>query len=377
MKIGLVSPYNMFRPGGVQAVIEALASGLREQGHHIKIIAPHPKEATHTDPDLILLGQSTEFNSPFATKADLAMSIDTRTIDDVFAREQFDILHFHEPWVPMLSMQLLARSPAVNVATFHAKLPDGPLSKSLERIVTPYTKTVFKRLAHITAVSDAAADYVGSVTEMPVEIIPNGINLASYNPTKITPLRAYMGKTKTILYIGRLEKRKGVQHLLPAFAELKKTKPDVRLVIAGDGDKRRVLEQFVERHGLEDSVQFLGFVSEEDKLRLLRSADVFVSPAIFGESFGIVLLEAMAMQIPTVAGNNPGYASVMTDRGRISLVDPKDVAGFAQRMELLAYDEDIRSLWCAWAKEHVVQFDYPVVVNKYLHMYKKALRDSK
>ncbi len=373
MKLGLVCPYNMFRPGGVQAVIEATARDLRGRGHTVKIIAPQPKEATYQDPDLILLGQSTEFNTPFATKGDLAMSIDPSTIDAMFEREQFDVVHFHEPWVPMLSMQLLARSPAVNVGTFHAKLPDTPLSKSIEKIVTPYTRTVFKRLKAISAVSQAATDFVASVTDMPLTIIPNGIDLQHYDPEQYKSLARYKGAKKTILYIGRLEKRKGAQFLLPAYKQLAQSHSNIRLVIAGDGGKRKTLEQYVEKEEL-PNVEFLGFVSDEDKLRLLKSADLFVSPAIYGESFGIVLLEAMAMNVPVVAGNNPGYTSVMVDRGRISLVDPKDVDAFAQRLELLLFDEEVRGLWQEWARDYVQQFDWPKVTDQYEALYKKALR---
>jgi phosphatidylinositol alpha-mannosyltransferase len=367
----------MYRPGGVQAVIHALSDGLRELGHETRIIAPQPKEVTYDDQNMILLGQSTTFNTPFATMGDLAVSIDAGTIDDMFAREQFDVVHFHEPWVPILARQLLMRSPAVNVATFHAKLPDGPLSKSLEKVSTPFTKAIFKQLTTISAVSTAAADFVQTQTDMPIEIIPNGIDLASYDQRKITPIKKYAeGKIRTILYVGRLEKRKGVAYLLPAYQELLKTHKNVRLVIVGDGDKRKILEQYVEKHSL-PRVEFLGFVSEEDKLRLLRSADLFVSPALFGESFGIVLLEAMAMGLPLVAGSNPGYTSVMQDRGSISLVDPRDTAEFARRMALLLLDDEVRDLWQSWALSEVKQYDYPNVVKMYESMYKKALKAKK
>ena len=376
MKIGLVCPYNMYRPGGVQAVINALSDGLRELGHETKIIAPQPKEVTYDDPNMILLGQSTTFNTPFATMGDLAMSIDASTIDDMFAREKFDVLHFHEPWVPILARQLLTRSPAVNVATFHAKLPDGPLSKSLEKVSTPFTKAIFKHLTLLSAVSTAAADFVQTQTDMPLEIIPNGIDLSAYDLRNITPIKKYTNSYKTILYVGRLEKRKGVAYLLPAYEELLKTHSNIRLVIVGDGDKRKGLEQYVEKHQL-PRVEFLGFVSEEDKLRLLKSADLFVSPALFGESFGIVLLEAMAMALPLVAGSNPGYTSVMKDRGSISLVDPHDTAEFARRMALLLLDDEVRELWQSWALSEVKQYDYPNVVKMYESMYKKALKAKK
>ncbi len=361
----------MFRPGGVQAVVQALAEGLRDRGHEVKIVAPQPKEQTYEDKNLILIGQSAAFNTPLATKSDFALSIDNKTIDQMFEREQFDVVNFHEPWVPALSVQLLNHSKAVNVGTFHAKLPDTAISKSLELVGAPYAKRVVKKLAAITAVSDAAAEFVSTVSELPVNVVPNGISLEHYNPANYEPMKQFNGKHKNILYVGRLEKRKGVHHLLPAYRELSKDRDDLRLLIAGDGDKRATLELYVKKYALKN-VEFLGFVSDEDKLRLLKTADLFVSPAIYGESFGIVLLEAMSMGVPTVAGNNPGYTSVMKERGAMSIVNPADTTAFAQRMRLFLDDNELRRLWKSWAKGYVQQFDYPSVVAQYEAVYKQA-----
>ena len=124
-------------------------------------------------------------------------------------------------------------------------------------------------------------------------------------------------------------------------------------------------------------VEFLGYIDEDTKKRLLHTADVFCSPALFGESFGIVLLEAMASGLVTVAGDNPGYESVMQGLGKLSLINPKDTSVFAHRLQLLLFDEDLRSLWRKWAKDYVRQFDYPKIVDKYEATYKAALRAAK
>jgi phosphatidylinositol alpha-mannosyltransferase len=375
MKIGLVCPYNVFsRPGGVLSYVTTIHAELKTRGHDVKIIAPAPKDIPESyDPDILLLARSRELNTPFRTTVDISYNVDVEEIDQTLARENFDILHFHEPWVPRLPMQILSRSHCANVATFHAKLPDGRLNKGFEKVITPYTKQVFKNLDYLTAVTEAAASYVRSLTNgTPIEIVPNSISLETYNPATIKYMPKYHDDIKTIFYVGRLEGRKGAIWLLKAYEKLRETHPDVRLLLAGDGPKREMLEDYVHMHQL-PNVEFLGFVSEEDKLRLLKTADLFCSPALYGESFGIVLIEAMAMGTVTVCGNNVGYEGVMQERGRISLINPKATDEFAERLELLLFDDQIRNLWRKWAKEYVKQFDSPVIVDRYEEIYEEVL----
>jgi phosphatidylinositol alpha-mannosyltransferase len=230
-----------------------------------------------------------------------------------------------------------------------------------------------KHLDEITAVSSAAAEYISTMTDEPVEIIPNGIDLASYSHK--SPIRAAKDRPM-ILYIGRLERRKGVKYLIKAFQQVQARHPDVELVIAGDGPDREKLEDMVGDLQL-PNVRFLGYVSIEQKHELLSTASVFCSPAIFGESFGIVLLEAMAYELPVVAGNNAGYSSVMQGVGGISLVNPEDSIEFGRRLELMLYENDLRQLWLKWAKTYVKQFNYPSVIDQYEAAYKLAVKNHK
>lgn len=375
MKIGLVLPYNITKGGGVKEHVLAQQAELARRGHGTVIITPQPKEPYQDDGRTVaFLGTATEFKSPLHTTPTLSASVLTDEIDSLLEREQFDILHFHEPWVPVLSRQILSRSKTVNVATFHAKLPETIMSKTLTKVITPYTKPLLRHIDAFTAVSDAAAEYLLSLADVPVDIIPNGIDLKRFKkPTGFTRDPAV---PKTILYIGRLEHRKGVRYLLEAFADLQRREPDVRLLLAGDGPDRAKLEELVGSLGLHH-VEFLGFIDEATKRNLLHTADLFCSPAIFGESFGIVLLEAMASGLVTVAGDNPGYESVMQDLGKLSLINPKDTAAFAHRLQLMLFDEDLRALWCKWAKEYVKRFDYPKVVSRYEAVYERALDQPK
>jgi phosphatidylinositol alpha-mannosyltransferase len=159
---------------------------------------------------------------------------------------------------------------------------------------------------------------------------------------------------------------------LQAFAQLQAREPEVRLLIAGDGPDREKLEQQARELEL-NHVEFLGFIDEATKKQLLHTADLFCSPAVFGESFGIVLLEAMASGLVTVAGDNPGYESVMQDLGKLSLINPKDTSLFAHRLQLLLMDDDLRALWKKWARDYVRQFDYPKVIDRYEAVYETTL----
>ncbi len=370
MRIGIVCPYNIFRGGGVQECVLALQAELNKRGHHARILTPQSKEARdRTMADVIFLGGGTEVKSPFHTTAQLSASANPEALQQALDKEKFDILHFHEPWVPILSRQLLTKSPSVNVATFHARLPDSVMSRTIERVITPYTKSIVKYLDHLTAVSPAAAQYIQSLTTKPVTIIPNGIDLKKYKP------QTKSQNTKNILYIGRLERRKGVKYLLQAFKVLQEGQPDLRLIIAGEGSDRLKLETFAHDNWVKN-VTFLGYVEEAEKLHLLNQATLFCSPALYGESFGIVLLEAMASRAVTVSGNNPGYASVLKERGALSLVNPKDTPEFARRLDLLLHDDDLRKLWKSWASEYVLQFDYSKVIDQYEQLYKRALKNK-
>ncbi len=387
MKIGLVCPYNIFLGGGVLECVKSLQAGLVARGHEAVIIAPRPGRLSEPIPKgVVLVGGSRNVRA-FRTTAQVAVSVDIEALESMLEQYNFDVLHFHEPWVPILSRQILSRANCPVVATFHAKLPETILHRTIEKAVTPYTKSILSYIDVLTAVSDAAADYVETLTDRPIQIIPNGIDLDKYQKTvngeqktnnskQITDSSKQKTKDKkTIFYVGRLENRKGVKYLLKAFQILSENQPDqaVELVIAGSGPDREKLEEYVELNGLKN-VKFLGFINDATKLKWLQAADLFCSPALYGESFGIVLLEAMAVGLPVVAGDNPGYVSVMKDRGAISIVNPKDSREFAGRLELLLYDEHLRSLWQKWAGEYVKQFSYNNIIDKYERLYKQLAK---
>ena len=368
MKIGIVCPYDMDRGGGVQEHVMAQAAELQKRGHTVKILTPKPRGQAIKAPsnvEVIYIGNSAKMKMPINTSLELGVSLKRDAVDDVLEAERFDVLHIHEPEVPFLGAQIVAKASCPIVATFHAIHPNTPLARTIESVRIPYSRSIFSRLTEITAVSNAAAIFVKERTGRPVHIIPNGIDLTKY--TFLSQAKA--PTKKTILYVGRLEKRKGVIYLLKAYAELAQKRDDIALQLVGDGNLRDSLEEYIRDNQI-PRVSFLGFVEEKTKLKLFHDAALFCSPAIYGESFGIVLLEAMASGTVTVAGDNVGYATVLTGTGRVSLVDPKQTAEFARRLDVLLDDQALRQAWLDWAQKDVQQYDYPRVVDMYQKVYK-------
>lgn len=372
MKIGLVCPYDFFRHGAVQKLITLLDQELTERGHDVRIITPRPQGYDGDPPErTIFIGRSTKWNTPINTTLEVGMSFEPSGLEEMLEAEHFDLINVHEPEVPVLGAQIAARATAPIVATFHATHPDNTVGKTIELFRIPYARSIFKNLAGMTAVSDSAARFVRDWSGQEITIVPNYIDLEMFRGGK-----AYKRDKNTIVYLGRLEKRKGVKYLLKAFAELAQHDETVRLVIAGDGSEREKLEDWVYSNEV-PRVSFLGAVSEEEKVALLKKAAVFCSPAIYGESFGVVLLEAMAAGAPTVAGDNAGYKCVMKERGLLSLVNPKDTSDFARRLEVFLRDEELRSTWLDWANDYVEQFDSAKVIDQYEAVYKKVVRAHK
>lgn len=382
MKIALVCPYNMFeRTGGVQQLVNHLHDGLTKKGHQVKIITPRPANFDgQVPPDTLLLGTASKFSPGLGTTGTWTFDISDKEVKALIDQEKFDVINFHEPWAPILARQILNRSTEAHVGTFHANLVDNMAAKSLVNVFLPYGRGIGRKMQVLTAVSPAPAavlvDKANNHTDNRlvenIKYIPNGVDLKLYHPPKKrTPLNG--PGTKTIVYVGRLEDRKGVDLLLKAFQELVKQMPQAYLTIAGEGKQRRQLEDMVEFENIKN-VNFLGFVSDEQKRHLMGNADLVCSPAMYGESFGIVPLEAMAMGAPVVAGNNMGYQVVMKGVGRLGLVDSKSTLDFANRMAVILSEPAVENMMRRWGVKEARQYDYPKIIDQYEAAYEEALK---
>lgn len=384
MKIALVCPYNMFeREGGVKQLIVHLAEGLRKKGHIVKIITPRPSTFKGNPPkDYILLGSTRNFKGGFGTSGNWGSTLNVNEVQRVLKKEKFDVINFHEPWVPMIGWQILNFSDAAHVGTFHANLIDNVAGKFWINTFYPIGKPLIEKLHILTAPSQVPAAMLISKASENNELhkflvdnfqyIPNGVDLKKYAPLKTR--KALSGKdTKTIVYVGRLEKRKGVDYLLEAFDLLVKEMPNVHLIIAGKGGKRRELERLVKSNKT-PNVSFAGYVTDEEKIRLFGNADLVCMPAMYGESFGIVLVEAMAMGAPVIAGANLGYKSVMTGCGRIGLVNSESTEDFANRMAVFLSEPEIEKAMRAWGVREAQKYEYDNVIKQYEDAYKLAIK---
>lgn len=386
MKIGLVCPYNMFqRSGGVPQLIVHLAEGLRKRGHIVKIITPRPISYKGAVPqDYILLGTTRTFSGGFGTAGNWGSTFNTTEVQRTLKEEKFDVINFHEPWIPMIGWQILNFSEAAHVGTFHANLADNAAGKFWIHTFYPIAKPMIEKLHILTAPSlvptvmlMAKASESNELHQFLMDnfkIVPNGVDLKKYRPLKSRQPLSGKG-TKTIVYVGRLEKRKGVEYLLEAFDQLVKEMPNVNLIIAGKGNKQKELQRIVEINNT-PNVNFPGFVSDEEKIRLFGNADLVCAPAMYGESFGIVLVEAMAMGAPVIAGANLGYKSVMTGRGRIGLVDAESVDDFANRMAVFLSVPEVEKMMRSWGIAESKQYEYERVIKQYEDTYKQAIKIS-
>ncbi|OGO56030.1 MAG: hypothetical protein A2V85_02585 [Chloroflexi bacterium RBG_16_72_14] len=328
MKIGLVSPYVYPLPGGVTQHVRYLYENLRQRGHDVRILTSSHGLQRASEGDVIRLGKG--FSMP-ANGSVGTVTVSFRYISQVRAvleRERFDVLHFHEPFVPFLSLVLLRESQSVNVATFHAYGGWSPAYEFGSRALGAYAERLHGRIA----VSAAARHFIDRYFPGDYKVIPNGVDVDRFR--RAVPIARWQDGTRNILFVGRFEPRKGVLDLLKAYRILRKTGCDCRLLLVGGGPQEREARRYVATRRLR-GVEFLGRVSDDEKAQLFRTADVYVSPATGRESFGIVLLEAMAAGAPIVASDIHGYKGVVR-RGREGLLvpprEPKEVAASVARL---------------------------------------------
>lgn len=367
MKIALVSPYDFAYPGGVVNHISSLERHLTRMGHEVKIIAPASRAVSSFGERFIRVGKPRPVPvSGSIARITLSPWLASR-MKAIYEQEQFDICHFHEPFMPMLCTTALRTCETPVVATFHAS---G--GKPWYTICTPlgkmYLKKWNRRIDARIGVSQIAVDYVGEHFPGDYEVIPNGIDTKHFSPD-VSPMEEFMDGKINILFVGRLEKRKGLNYLLGAYERVKREIPNSRLIVVGPGTRlRRKYEKQVIKNYLEDVV-FAGYSNYNELPRYYRTADIVCSPATGRESFGIVLLEAMATAKPLVASNIPGYASVVTDGAEGILVPPRNTEKLADALITLMTNESLRREMGARGRAKTVEYDWEQVARRVMNLY--------
>ncbi len=359
MKVGLVCPYTWDVPGGVQAHVDDLAQALIARGHDVSVLAPADDDDA-LPPYVVSTGRAVPVPYNGSVARLTFGPVSTVRVRRWLREGRFDVLHIHEPLAPSVSILALwsARGPVV--ATFHAARERSRALITFEPALQPALEKIHARIA----VSPAARDYVVQHLGGSAVLIPNGVTVSRFRGAQ--PLPGWPGKGGAIGFLGRWdEPRKGLSVLLAAFGRLATTRPELRLLLAGPGDPEELAEQLDPAWA--DRVHALGRIDEADKARFFASLDVYCAPNTGGESFGIVLLEAMAGGAPVVASELDAFRRVVGDAG--VLVPPEDPTALADALAALLDAPARRTALRKKGTKLVARYDWDSVVGEVLDVY--------
>ncbi|MFO8100823.1 MAG: glycosyltransferase family 4 protein [Dehalococcoidia bacterium] len=377
MKIVQVSPYDYAHPSGVNRHLFSLGEHFTRLGHEVKYILPssRPGEARNNG-SITFIGKPIPIHaSGSIVRCPVSPWIlysDFYHLCEKLEEGKFDIVHMHEPLFPPLTTACLRYSRATNVGTFHASR-DRSWGYWFWRFwLNQWTPKLDGRIA----VSEPAKDFIARYFPGDYTIIPNGIDLERFD-TYTEPFEEYMDGKVNILFVGRLERRKGFRYLLEAYRALKRENPDIRLIVVGPINKMRLhYKLLTHSYNLKDVI-YVDYVSNEDLSRFYHTADIFCAPSTGWESFGIVLLEAMAASKPVVATDIPGYASVISRGVDGLLVPPKDIGGLAGVLDKLIKDEPLREELGKQGRQKAEAHTWDNVAQNVMAYYEQTIEKSR
>jgi phosphatidyl-myo-inositol alpha-mannosyltransferase len=365
MKIGIVCPYTWAVPGGVQQHVRDLAEALIELGHTVSVISPADEDMPLPD---YVVPAGRAMPVPYnGSVARLSFGFLSASRVRRWVKEgAFDVLHVHEPAAPSLSLLACWVASGPIVATVHTA---NPRSRALHAAY-PILQSALEKINGRIAVSEAARTTLVEHLGGDAVLIPNGVATRRY--AAADPLPGWPGQGGAIGFLGRMdEPRKGLAVLLRAFGTLAAERPGLRLLIAGPGDADDVLERLPA--SLRTRVVLLGQVSERDKVRMLHSVDVFCAPNTGGESFGIVLAEAMAAGAPIVASDLDAFRRVLQGGKAGELFATGDPADLARAARLLLDDPERRAKLSAAATNAVSAYDWATVARDVVSVYETVM----
>lgn len=377
MKIGLVSAHSFKRPGGVKNHILHLQKEFRKRGHVCKIIAPRGINEKDYGKDVILLG--TSFRVPVGgSQADITFNFTPGAIDSVLKKEKFDLLHFHN--MGPLAWQVLTNPdlPKTNILTWHASFEGTNYFKHLTFMKGMMMDSIQDKISGIIGVAPFNLNIFKKIKK-PKAVIPNGIDLTEFNK-RVGKLSRYNDGKLNILFLGRIEERKGLFYLLRAYKILQRkigrkwVLDNLRLIVVGQGPLKDELKEWTLKNKLENVV----FVGQTVSCPpYYATCDIFCSPAIYGESFGIVLVEAMATGKPVVAFANAGYKTVLGHgRGKRFLAKPKDYRTLAKHLMTLIRSQKLRKEMGEWGYQEAKKYAWPKVAKQILDFYEYCRKEK-
>ena len=371
LKIGFVFDDTLDNPDGVQQYVLILGRWLAKQGHDVHYLVGETKRTDIPHMHSMSRNVHVKFNQ---NRMSMPLPAQMEPIRTLLAKEQFDILHVQVPYSPAFAARVI-KAAGVHTAvigTFHVA-PHSRLVSLGNKALGIWVRSTLKRFDVMLATSEPAQAFAKETFGIESTVVDLPIPLDAFFGKP--PLQPYQG-TRNVVFLGRLVERKGCQHLLKAvdYAVSHNIWPAAtNVIICGGGPLDAQLKEYVARHGLSDIVTFVGYISEEDKPNYLAAGDVVVYPSTGGESFGVVLLEAMAASRGMIlAGNNPGYASVMHERPE-SLFDPLDTPSLAHKIVDALTDTKARTAAREWQQTYVKRFDVNEIGKQTVAIYEQAL----
>jgi len=372
VKVALVSPYDWSRPGGVQGHIASLARCL-EADHEVRVFTPSSRRPSRDERHVVVVGHPlpVPYNRSVAPVALSPMA--ARRVVRALAEFRPHVVHIHEPLAPVVSAAAAAFGPRPLVGTFHA----WAASHRLQRAARPAVGRVVRRLDARIAVSPAAQQFASGAYGIPLgtfRVVPNGVDEAAFATAAPLPELADPERP-LLLFVGRLEPRKGLDVAIRAFLRLRSSTPRLRLCVVGDGGERSRCQEMVPP-SLRPDVLFVGSVSQQELPRYHASADVFLAPSTGGESFGIILLEAMAAGLPVVASDIPGYRTVLGDGRQGRLVPPHDAFALSEAVGTLLANPALRRAMALEGRRTAASYAWPLIARRITDVYRAVLRGS-
>jgi len=368
VRVGLVCPYTWDVPGGVQAHVHDLATALLALGHDVSVITPADDDAP-LPPYVVSAGRAVPvpYNGSVARLAFGVLSLGR--VRRWLREGAFDVVHVHEPAAPSLSLLATWAADVPIVATFHTSVSRSRAMAAAYSIL----QTALEKISGRIAVSEAARRTLVEHLGGDAVLIPNGVQVSAFATAR--PLPDWPGDGGAIGFLGRIdEPRKGFPVLLEAFQLLAAQRPGLRLLVAGPGDTDEAHKSLPEE--LRSRVRLLGLVSDADKARMLRSVDLFVAPNTGGESFGIVLLEAMAAQTPVLASDLDAFRVVLDDGEAGALFATGDAAALAEAAGALLDDRDRRARLAASGARRALDYDWSTVARDIVRVYETVAHSS-
>lgn len=370
MKIGFVVDDSLDRTDGVQQYVLSLGAWLTAQGHQIHYLVGETQRRDIPQIHSLSRNRRVRFNK---NRLSVPLPAKRKVIKRLLQQEQFDVLHVQMPYSPQLAARIIKAAPrqTVIVGTFHI-LPYGRLQRLGARLLSWRLRRTTKRFDYVWAVSRPAQRFAASLG-IKAGLLPNVVDLKKYATGRRLP---QYKRDFTIVFLGRLVERKGCKELLKAVGGIIRGGkiPGLQVVIVGDGPQATELQSWVDRHGLSQQINFVGQVSEQAKPDYLASADIAVFPSLGGESFGIVLLEAMAAKAKVVlGGDNPGYRSVLQAIPQ-SLCRADDPTAMARQIYKIYQNKALQQQIHLKQQRLVRQYDVAVIGQKLVSYYQTLQR---